>query len=108
MEGIYDVLAQYDNPKDNYLQTFCNATGEKTYILDKIMAGVRAIYGTICNDIYDMSFNKDFGWDWQVYILIYFVRYISNTTLIYYVAWNTLKVFKPSCDTLLRLPLTFY
>ncbi|XP_023738064.1 uncharacterized protein LOC111886055 [Lactuca sativa] len=65
LEGIYDVLAQYDNPKDNYLQTFCNATGEKTYILDKIMAGVRAIYGTICNDIYDMSFNKDFGWDWQ-------------------------------------------
>ena len=65
-------MAQYDNPTDNYLQTFCNATdgaGESTYIFDKILAGLATIYGEGCYKVFNSSISKDFGWDWQVRLL---------------------------------------
>lgn len=65
----YDSLAQYDNPNRNVLPRFCNATdgsGEKTYILNKIVAGLIAYRGHRCLDIFNVSRDKDFGWDWQV------------------------------------------
>ncbi|KVI00107.1 Peptidase S28 [Cynara cardunculus var. scolymus] len=68
LESRYDAMAQYDNPADNYLQSFCNAidgAGEKTYIFDKILAGFAPIYGTSCYQVYDLKFNKHSGWDWQ-------------------------------------------
>ncbi|KAJ9559289.1 hypothetical protein OSB04_013903 [Centaurea solstitialis] len=68
LELLYDVMAQYDNPTDNNIQTFCKATdgaGEKTYILDKILSGLATIYGDRCHDVFDPSISKDFGWDWQ-------------------------------------------
>ncbi|KAI3511860.1 hypothetical protein L1887_19020 [Cichorium endivia] len=68
LEVRYDVLAQYDDPTGTFIKTFCNATdsaGEETYILDKIMAGIRAMIGSDCFELYDMGFDKDFGWDWQ-------------------------------------------
>lgn len=68
----YELMAQYDTPSVNHIPTFCNATdraGNKTYILDKIMAGFNAIYGKEVECMYifdDTGFQKDFGWDWQV------------------------------------------
>lgn len=66
-EGRYKVMAQYG--EDNSLETFCNAsdaTHNGTYILNKIMAGYKAVYGQRCNPVFDVSLSKDFGWDWQV------------------------------------------
>lgn len=68
MEIQYKVMAQYDNPTWNDLQHFCNETdgsGENTYILDKINAGLVALGGG-CLTINDFSLNKHDGWDWQV------------------------------------------
>lgn len=68
LEVRLNVLAQYDTPSDNYLQTFCNATdgaGKNTYILDKVMAGFSSIYGIECKTLFDDGFDKYFGWDWQ-------------------------------------------
>ncbi|KAJ9559290.1 hypothetical protein OSB04_013904 [Centaurea solstitialis] len=68
LEILYDGMAQYDNPTDNYLQTFCNATdgaGEQTYVLDKILAGLATLNGGHCYHIFNSSIDKEFGWDWQ-------------------------------------------
>lgn len=69
LEVVLDDMAQYDNPSDNYLQTFCDATdgaGENTYILDRVVAGFSSIYGTECMTLFDEGLNKKFGWHWQV------------------------------------------
>ncbi|KAI3511858.1 hypothetical protein L1887_19018 [Cichorium endivia] len=68
LEGIYGILAQYDDPTGTLIKTFCNVTdmaGEETYILDKIVAGIRTMIGSVCFDLRDKGFNKDIGWDWQ-------------------------------------------
>ncbi|KAJ0612179.1 putative lysosomal Pro-Xaa carboxypeptidase [Helianthus annuus] len=68
LESWYKFVAQYDNPRANYLPTFCNATnraGANTYVLDKIMAGFSALLGKECIYISDLGLQKYHGWHWQ-------------------------------------------
>lgn len=91
LERRYQIMAQYDSPRWNYLKRFCNATdglGEKTYILDKIIAGFVEVWRHRCITIRDFSPNKDYGWDWQVLYIAFSYKIIPTTFIKLYIMWS--------------------
>lgn len=60
------------------LLTSCNGldTSDKgECVLNKIMAGLKAVYGPACNQVFSYALSKDFGWNWQVDVTLTFYQY---------------------------------